>query len=315
MTGARPHAEPEARVQSVTDDELSRLLRQGPFDVALRAAVQTRGLSLEAMQRRLRDQGLSVSLSTLSYWQRGRTRPERADSLRVVRGLEVILELPQHSLVTLLKPSEDRPAGPWLPLEELCPEPGVRELLDEIGDRGTERLTGLTLHDRSTMGPGGELLQSRTRVVLQAQERGVDRWIAVYHHEHGIVPSTREASGCRFGRVRMDETSGLVAAELLFDRPLNRGETYLLEYAFGFEPGGPPVTEEGRGFRFPQHEYLIEMRFDPQVLPARCYRTWRPDAQTPLQDVTELRMSSAHSVHCIEFGAVSGFHGIRWEWN
>jgi transcriptional regulator with XRE-family HTH domain len=301
-------------VQSVTEDDLLQLLQYGPFNVALHAAIQARGLSLEALRRRLEEQGIAVSLSTLSYWQRGRTRPERADSLRAVRALEMILGLPRHSLLTLLKPSSERTAGPWLPVEELCPEPGVRDLMDEIGEPGARRLTGLSVHDQYTIGPRRELREVRSRAVFQAQRRGVDRWIAVYHHPHGILPASRTARGCRFGRVRMDGTSGLIAAELLFDRALGRGETYLLEYGFVFDETGPPVTEEGRGFRTPQHEFLIEVRFHPSALPARCYRTWRPDAQTALKDAADLRLSSYHSVHFIEFGVDAGYHGMRWEW-
>lgn len=302
-------------MQSVTEDDLLQVLRYGPFNVALQAAIQARGLSLDTLRRRLDDQGIAVSLSTLSYWQRGRTRPERADSLRAVRGLETILDLPRHSLLTLLRPTADRTPGAWLPVEELCPEPGVRDLLDEIGDAGGRRLTGLSLHDQYVIGRHRELREVRTRAVYQAQQRGVDRWIAVYHHPHGVLPSSRFVRGCRFGRVRMDETSGLIAAELLFDRALGRGETYLLEYGFGFEETGPPITEDGRGFHAPQHEYLIEVRFHPATLPARCYRTWRPDGQTALQDAADLRMSSYHSVHYIEFGMAAGYHGIRWEWS
>ncbi|GAA2447905.1 hypothetical protein GCM10010191_76590 [Actinomadura vinacea] len=290
------------------------MMRNGPFNVALHAAIQARGLSLEALRRRLEEQGIGVSLSTLSYWQRGRTRPERADSLRAVRALEVILGLPRHSLLTLLKPSAERSAGPWLPVEELCTEPGVRDLMDEIGERGERRLTGLSLHDQHVIGPDRELREVRTRAVFQAQRRGADRWIAVYHHPQRVLPSSRFARGCRFGRVRVDEASGLIAAELLFDRALGRGETYLLEYGFGFDETGPPVLEEGRGFRAPQHEFLIEVSFHPSALPARCYRTWRPNAQTALKDLGDLRPSRYHSVHFIEFGVTAGYHGMRWEW-
>ncbi|WP_433326608.1 hypothetical protein [Spirillospora sp. CA-294931] len=299
----------------MAEDDLLQMLQQGPFNVALHAAIQARGLSLEALRRRLEEQGIAVSLSTLSYWQRGRTRPERADSLRAVRALEVILGLPRHSLLTLLRPSADRPTAPFLPLEELIPEPGVRELLDEIGERGDRLLTGLSMHDLYVIGAEREMREVRTRAVFQAQQRGVDRWIAVYHHPHRMLPSSRTARGCRFGRVRMDEDSGIVAAELLFDRALGRGETYLLEYGFGFDEPSNPVDEEGRGFHTPQHEYLIEVRFHPSALPARCYRTWRPDAQTALKDAADLRMSSYHSVHYIEFGMAAGYHGIRWEWD
>lgn len=301
-------------MRTPTDSDLLQIVRTGPFDVALQAAIRARGLTLEAVQRRLRESDIHVSLSSLSYWQRGRTRPERADSLRAVRGLEHVLELPRHSLITLLRPADVRPVvGP--PVKEMFPEPSAQELLDEIGDRINGRLTCLSLHDRYIIGPDRRLRSSQTRAVLQAQHPGVDRWICIYHNEHGILPDQKTASRCRFGRVRTDTTSAVVASELLFDRPLACGETYLIEYGFGFSAPGPPNTEEGRGFRFPQHEYLIEIEFDPSMTPARCYRTWRSDVTTPMMEEADLRMSSSHTVHFIEFGIQPGAAiGIRWEW-
>lgn len=296
------------------DSDLLQIVRSGPFDVALHAAIRTRGLTLEAVQRRLRESGIHVSLSSLSYWQRGRTRPERADSLRAVRGLEQILGLPRHSLITLLRPTDHRPVmGP--PVKEIFSKPGAQDLLDEIGDRIDGRLTCLSLHDRYIVGPDRRLRATQTRAVLQAQQHGVDRWICVYHNEHGILPDHKEASRCRFGRVRTDTASAVVASELLFDRPLATGETYLIEYGFGFSAPGPPNTGESRAFRFPQHEYLLEIEFHPSMVPARCYRTWRPGVSTATAEETDLRMSSSYTAHVIEFGVQPGAGiGIRWEW-
>lgn len=303
-------------MRSMVEDDLLQMVRNGPFDVALQAAIQARGLTLETLQRRLRDRRIHVSLSSLSYWQRGRTRPERADSLRAVRGLENILELPRNSLITLLKPPDSRPTGTGVAPDAVLPNPGARDLLDEIGDRVKGRITSLSLHDRYVIGPDRGLRSVQTRAVLQAQHPGVDRWICVYHNEHGVLPDRKEASRCRFGRVRTDEASAVVASELLFDRPLARGETYLIEYGFGFATPGPPNTEEGRGFRYPQHEYLLEIEFHPSMVPARCYRTWRPDATVRTAEETDLRLSSSHTVHVIEFGLQpGGYLGIRWEWD
>lgn len=298
----------------MVEDDLLQTVRNGPFDVALQTAIQVRGLTLETLQRRLRERSIHVSLSSLSYWQRGRTRPERAESLKAVRGLETILDLPRHSLISLLSPTDNRPAGTGLPMEEILPEASARDLLDAIGDRVHGLLTCLSLHDRFIVGPDRALRSVRTRAVLGAQQPGVDRWTCVYHNAHGVLPDRREASRCRFGRVRTDPASGVMATELLFDRPLSRGETYLIEYGFGFPIPGPSNTEEGRAFRFPHHEYLIEIEFHPSMVPARCYRTWRPDASAPA-DETDLRMSSSHTVHSIEFGLQPGGRiGIRWEW-
>src|SRR5690242_20344546 len=88
-------------------DELSVLLRTGPSHLALRAAIDARGLALQRIQHRLAEQGVSVGVATLSYWQSGRRRPE---SLPAVQALEGILGLPSGALTTLLGP-RGVPAG------------------------------------------------------------------------------------------------------------------------------------------------------------------------------------------------------------
>ena len=50
------------------------------FADALTKAVDSSGLSLERIQHHLAARGMQVSLSTLSYWRRGRSRPERPES-------------------------------------------------------------------------------------------------------------------------------------------------------------------------------------------------------------------------------------------
>ncbi|MFD8961897.1 multiprotein-bridging factor 1 family protein, partial [Streptomyces anulatus] len=62
------------------------------FPGALREALNRRGLSLERVSERLRVRGITISQATLSSWQRGRSQPERARSLRAVEVLEEILE-------------------------------------------------------------------------------------------------------------------------------------------------------------------------------------------------------------------------------
>jgi hypothetical protein len=66
-------------------------LRQGPaspFAGALRAAIQASGLSLDRLQHRLRERGVTISVATLSYWQSGRSQPQRSQSLVALRHLE-----------------------------------------------------------------------------------------------------------------------------------------------------------------------------------------------------------------------------------
>ncbi|WP_020664554.1 transcriptional regulator [Amycolatopsis benzoatilytica] len=96
---------------NTTGSDLGQLLETGPFAEALRAAIRARGLGLERIRYRLHGKGATVSLATLSHWQSGRCRPERAESLRALKNLEEVLGVPDGSLRRLLGPP--RPRGPY----------------------------------------------------------------------------------------------------------------------------------------------------------------------------------------------------------
>ncbi|GAA2595217.1 helix-turn-helix transcriptional regulator [Actinomadura fulvescens] len=295
--------------------------RAGSFDEALRAAIQARGLSLERLHARLAERGIRVSLASLSNWQRGRCRPERSNSLHAVRALEEILGVPPDSLVARLGPP--RPRGRWvrhvpgaLPYRDICEVHGsVDRLLDQIQNPGAGQLEWLSCHEWFMAGPGREERTVHTRLVLRARADGVDRHVALHHNEDGMLPDVRRATFCRVGRMRTDPAAGVTAMELLFERPLERGETYVVEYEFGYGVGGPYATHYDRWFRYPAHEYLLQVQFDPLALPTRCYRYWQPNISTPPTDVKELRLTSWHTVHLAKLNVKPGVHGIRWEWD
>ena len=48
------------------------------FASVLGRAIRERGLTLESIRRRLEQQGVTVSVATLSYWQNGRSHPTRS---------------------------------------------------------------------------------------------------------------------------------------------------------------------------------------------------------------------------------------------
>lgn len=291
-------------------------MEQQPFDRLLRDAITARGLSLERLHARLSQRGINVSLASLSNWQRGKCRPERSQSLRALHALEEILALPGDTLIAGLGPR--RPRGRWathvpgaVPYRDLCPVPeNLQRLLGEIRNATDGQLELLGYHDHFTLGPDRDERAVRTRAVFRARSDGVDRHVAIHYNERSRLPDDLSTAFCRTGRVRTDEPAGLTVLELLFDRPLTAGETYVVEYEFGYRGPGPESTFYNRWFRFPAHSYLLTVQFAAGTAPVRCFRTAEPAAA----DLGELRLSGWNSVHIAETDVRPGVHGIRWEW-
>ncbi|PWW60300.1 transcriptional regulator [Actinokineospora spheciospongiae] len=298
--------------------DLRTLLDSGPFPVALRAAITTRGLGLGRLQERLRLRGVRISRATLSYWQSGRSRPERRDSLIALRHLEAVLEVPDGSLTALLGPP--RPRGRWgysasgLPaIGAFWPEPtAVAHALGRVDTTWDERLTRLSQHDRVHIGPEGGELSTVSRQVLRAEADGPDRWVVIVHIDQPghPVPRVRPLRNCTLGEVAEDPDGGLVVAELLFHRRLTRDDTVIIEHEVAHVPPGPVDGNYERKFRLPVREYVLEVCFDPGRLPARCEQYTRGD-----DDVEESRPVAPEpggSVHGVALNFGPGCYGFRW---
>lgn len=290
------------------------------FDGALRAAIQARGLGLERLHARLAERGIHVSVASLSNWQRGRCRPERSRSLSAVRALEEILEVEPESLSALLGPR--RPRGRWvhqvpgaLSYRDVSQvHASVDRLVERIRNPVDGQLRWLSCDETVRVDANREERSVRTLAVFQARTDGVDRHVAVYHCEKEMLPDIRRAWNCSLSQVHTDPVAGVTAVELLFERPLRRDETCMVEYEFGYSGDGPEATFYHRWFRHPMHMYLLHVHFDPGALPVRCHRVWQPNAGTPAADVQELRLSGWHAVHVADMEVRPGVQGIRWEW-
>src|SRR5919206_216913 len=219
-----PHATQHADVAAVATAELDSALRGGPFHVALRAAIAARGLPLQRVQHHLSRHGVKVGVTSLSYWQQGARRPQRPESLRAVRALEEILQLPKESLIRLLAaPDEgtlcDRPSS--RSYRSLVAASGVLEqLLAELESPLDSGLHTLGHHERIRIGARRELLGRESHHIVRAHRDGVDRFVAVHHGDQGCAPermAVQALENCRTGRVRWHHDTGVLVAELLFD--------------------------------------------------------------------------------------------------
>ncbi|MEU5695082.1 XRE family transcriptional regulator [Actinosynnema sp. NPDC020468] len=271
-----------------------------PFADALRSAIAARGIGLERIREHLAEHGVSVSLATLSYWQSGRSRPERRSSLAAIGHLEAILDLPPGHLAGLLGPP--RPRGRWL--KRLPEEPRPVPSWDD-------RISRLSQQDVVTIGRDRGEVSFRSRHVLRAEEDGADRWLVVAHVDR-TPPTITPLRHCALGRVLPRPEVGLVVAELLFDRVLRRGESIVIEHELVNADPHPIATNYGRRFRLPVREYVLEVQFDPAATPVACRRYSHTDTRGDLSTPVLLGPGGSLLGVFLDFGP--GEAGFRWSW-
>ncbi len=300
--------------------EVDVLLRTGPFHEALRAAVDRSGLTLERLRDRLDRRGIHVSLSTLSYWRLGRSRPERADSLRAVQAIETILGLPRHSLEALLGPP--RPRGRWVtkgrpsPRYLLEPAQSLAETVEALIGPSEGNLRLKSQDDAATVGLDGELRAVHTRQVLRAVAGHPDRYLAVYCADPGTSPDAlgvEALRNCRVGRVRRHPRAPVIAVELLFDYTLRVGQTHLLEYRFTIAEG-TEARDYRRAFRYPVGTYVLSVHFTEPKLPVHCYVLTQPGVDADLVHGEELTLTPGRLLHLTANDIQPGVLGIGWDW-
>ncbi|MGI5500238.1 XRE family transcriptional regulator [Lentzea sp. CA-135723] len=281
------------------------------FADVLRAAVVARGLSLERIRSHLARRGVSVSLATLSYWQTGRSRPERRASLTAVGHLEEVLELEAGALSSLLAPAL-RGSRRVARLGAFWPVPSVIEdVVGGVDTRWDSRLTRISQHDRVAVAGRGERSYV-SRQVLRAEEDGPDRWVVILHlDEHDrALPSIRPLHNCRLGRVVTRPADGLLVAELLFRAPLRRGQTVITEHSLENAAPYPLATNYSRKFRRPVHEYVLEVTFD---VPPRSVRRVEQDAEGGRRSAG-VRVDEGGSVLGVALRFGPGSYGFEWTW-
>ncbi|MFF2657560.1 hypothetical protein ACFVUH_09385 [Kitasatospora sp. NPDC058032] len=286
-------------------------------------AIEASGLSLDRIRAALAQRGVRVSVTTLSYWRRGRSQPERASSLRAVHLLEELLGLPHSTLSALLGPP--RPRGRWaanastshLRLEDVWPgEQELSEVFAELDAPPAGELERLSVHDSYYVDADRRGNLMRIRLVVRATVAGVTRCLVVHKADE-------EATGCpeltdvrhgRLGRVRRRPESGLIIGEVMLDRPLGLGDSTVFEYEVEIPSGGAETTEYSRRFATPVREYVLQVHFDPATVPVHCERYDRDPGADVDRRREQLWIGASASAHVLAPDQQPGHIGVRWEW-
>ncbi|PPK70466.1 hypothetical protein V5P93_000653 [Actinokineospora auranticolor] len=291
------------------------------FPTALTGAIEDRGMSLDQLQRKLAAHGVRVSLSTLSYWRRGRTRPERPESLRAVEVIEEVLALPRGCLTGLLGPR--KPRGRWVsrggvvrPHETLWDDTsGLPSVLAELGEPGAGELTYLSVHDRHFVDVGGRDVRTVVRVLVRSEVDSLGSMVVLHRADPGdhALPVLLAPVGCALGRVRSVPSSRFTAAEVLFDRRLSAGQTAVFEYEVRWF-GDARADRYSRACRRGVRDYLVEVNFHPALLPTSSYAFTQDAADEPEVRLANLEVGTFGGIHAVITDTESPIVGVRWTW-
>jgi transcriptional regulator with XRE-family HTH domain len=302
-------------VPSPRDD--SPALAGDGFGAALSRALEERGLSMVALQRRLGDRGHAVSVSALSYWRSGQRLPEKPASLDAVREIEVILGLDPGTLTGRIGPS--RRPGPRPPQVEdghsAPAEVGVPEALRELGlgDLGQD-MRGVAVQVTLDVDAEGQMTRQTVRTLLRATTEGAQRWFHVIFTEQELAEPLvlAEVTGVEVGKSYVRSEVGLFVWELVLARPLAVGETALIETRTELVDLGNKDTSYFHHLDRRTPAMLIWVRFDPSAAPRRCVQTLQELDGTAVDTPMELGGLNTAHVAARSFGP--GRIGLTWEW-
>lgn len=283
--------------------------RRGPtgepseFAVALRSAIAERGLSLERLRYHLARHGHELSIAALSYWQSGRSRPERPSSLAALASLEDILRVEPGALSCLL------PNAAVVVTSRDEVDVAALAVMAGLGTPRDEGYSWLSVYERLELDQQGVLRRRSLRGVLRATRTEVVGFPVVWRDAAaGDDVRIEPRAHCRVGHA-IDLPDG-IAAQVLFDRPLHARETTVIDLDFICAGPAPPLTRWDVTCRARRRESYVEVAFAEPRLPLVAQRVVEVGGRESAEFVP---VSGARLTSLVQdFGP--GVVGLRWKW-
>jgi hypothetical protein len=284
------------------------------FTEAFSWAIERRGWSLAGLRDRLAARGTPVSVATLSYWRSGRSQPERATSLDALAEVEDLLALRTGELSDRLGPSRRVPPSRIAPFAgRLDVQPLLEAALAEVGCPLPQPLTEESVQHLLEVDEHGAPLTVSFRQVLRATTDHVTNMpsMLVTQDPIGDDATFHVVSGGRLGREVHWREEGVFVAEIVFDHPLDRGQTTIIELRIDL-PRNASTEDFYEAYAVRRAgEVMVCVRFHPDRLPAAVQRYRVVDSTTTAEDESPVR-STSHVYLAQDFGP--GALGIRWRW-
>ncbi|MFC8713263.1 XRE family transcriptional regulator [Streptomyces sp. NPDC057197] len=297
------------------------------FAPALHRALAAKGLALTRVRALLAERGVRISASSLSHWQRGRSRPEHPRSRRAVRELEDILDLAPGALAGHLGVPARRGAALLPPTDPTAMRQvhgigsRVEHLLGASFERLNENLRPVTIRDVAHLDARGRLRKLAVSRLCRSLRDGTDRITVA----HGLTDSALSGDDSltvdvvmhtgTLGAARLDSALGAVAMEVRFGRGLARGETALVEYdvLVGGTSARPSTCLE-RKTCTRLRDLLIQVRFHPDAVPSHCVQYYRRTAGGERLRPARAPVDVSGTAHASFADFPPGVHGLSWRW-
>ncbi|WP_129771343.1 XRE family transcriptional regulator [Streptomyces sp. L-9-10] len=289
------------------------------FADVFQQAIRASGLSLERVRHRLAARGIRISLTTLSYWQRGRSEPERADSLRAVDALESILVLPPGTLRSVLRPY--RPRGRMAPpAHDLSASRrvfGKNSLAEQVLGADfaalNEDVSVLSIRETVTIDEHFRLSSLSIQQVMRATREGAERFTTVHTFDSGARAVRADVRCGMPGTMRFLPRMGTVVIDVRFGRRLAKNETVVIDYTVYVDSGDGLDDHYERRTRTRLRDYLLQVYFHPAALPEVCHRYYRESYEAEASYNHRVAPDASHSVHSAPGRCPAGVHGISWQ--
>ncbi|QQS01330.1 MAG: hypothetical protein IPK37_02320 [Austwickia sp.] len=281
-----------------------------PFAAALRAAIAQRGLSLDRIRYHLIQRGHELSVATISYWQSGRSRPERASSIAAIAALEDILGLENGHLAAKL-PARRRGSGPSMQSSAEAADaylPCADDLMGRLGLSRDVSLTLVLVHDQVHIDAAGAEVAHHVKQLFVAERDDVDHYWAYY--QATSQPFIESVHNCTVADVAELPDQGVMVAKMALSRTLAKGESILVEHRAGQREQAISDRTIERAFLHPVRSAHTEVRFDPARLPLAAERFTVVDGVEKVDPIVIV----GRSVHALVLDFGPGLYGVRWEW-
>lgn len=283
------------------------------FHETLRDAIGASGLTLQQLSELLAEHGTPVSTGSLSGWQSGRSRPERAASLRALDALERLLDLPVGKLRASLPPRA--PRGRWTSVAEPRAPAPIDVVLARLeatrADLPGVRVNDLSHHEHLWVNDDGHVSAAATSLLIQARDDEVSRFIVMrWYDASGLTPTTMRVRGAVIGRAARHPTSPVFGYELLLPAPLAAGEVALVEYTETFPPGIASTDLSLRTLRGTR-DLTLRVEFTGEHAPTVVQAYRRRSYSAPSHDVEPITVHRG-TAQLVLVNPEPAIHGLRW---